>query len=238
MFKHIAAVILFAGAIAPLQANAGLFGDDEARRAILDVREKVETKADKASVLDLAQQNQMLQEEVAKLRGQVEVLTNALEMNVQRQKDFYVELDERLKKLEPTTRIVNGQEINVERAEQQRYDAAMNAFKQGKYPEAEKAFSSFLQQYPTSSYAASAQHGLGNAYFAQKGCVNAIKAQKVVVDRYAESPEAPNAMLNMATCYVLQKKTWSAKKTLKELIKRYPDAPAAQTAQARLKTLK
>lgn len=225
-------------ALLPLTANAGLFADDEARRAILDVRAKVENKADKASVLDLASQNEALLQEVARLRGQVEILSNELLNAQRRQKSFYVELDNRLRKLEPQSRMVDGKEARVEPAEQHAYDAALAQFKANQYKQAGNEFAAFLQRYPDSAYAASAQYWLGNAYFAQRGCKNAIKAQTVVVKSYADSPHASNAMLNIATCHIQLKNKPSAKKTLEALVARYPDSAAAKTASERLKTMK
>ena len=225
-------------ALLPLTANAALFADDEARRAILDVRAKLETKADKASVLDLASQNEILKQEVARLRGQVELLSNELAKAQQRQKDFYVELDERLRKLEPQSKVVDGKEVTVEQGEQKAFDAAMVRFKEGQYQQAGWSFSSFLQRYPDSGYAASAHYWLGNAFFAQRSCQKAINAHTAVVEQYAESVHAPDAMLNIATCHVQLKNRKAAKATLKKLLERYPETPAAKTAAERLTGMK
>ena len=92
-------VVVAATTLLPLQASAGIFDDDEARKAILDIRARIDAKADKSSVLELVNQNEVLRQEVAKLRGQVEMLTNELANSQRRQKDFYVELDSRTRKL-------------------------------------------------------------------------------------------------------------------------------------------
>jgi len=106
-------------------AHAGLFDDDEARRAILDIRNKIDAiqrdldnKADKTSALGLSDQNDQVKQEIARLRGQVEVLTNELANTQQRQKDFYVDLDARLRKLEPQQVTVDGKEVSVDPGEQ------------------------------------------------------------------------------------------------------------------------
>src|SRR6185369_13271461 len=74
-------------------AHAGLFDDDEARRAILDLRKKVDAineqlaaKTDKTVILSQLNQLDALQEEIAKLRGQVEVLSNEVNDLQRRQK--------------------------------------------------------------------------------------------------------------------------------------------------------
>src|SRR5579871_3193190 len=110
---------------ATLPAHAGIFDDDEARKAIMDLRTKVgdlqqeidtkmADKADKSGMLDLLNQNEQLRQEVARLRGQIEVLTNDLAESQKRQKDFYVDLDTRLRNLEPKTVTVDGQQAQVD----------------------------------------------------------------------------------------------------------------------------
>ena len=247
--SRVAAVIVTAAACAPLVASAGLFDDDEARRAILDARTRIdnmqrelnsrmESKADKSAMLDFANQNEQLRLDLAKLRGQIEVLTNDLANAQQRQKDFYVDLDTRLRKLEPQKVTVDGQEASVEQGEQRSYDAALASFKGGDYKGAVSTFTDFLRRYPQSGYAAAAQYWLGTSYYAQRDYRNAIVAQQIVVKTYPDSTRAPDALLNMATCYVELKDKLLARRTLETLIARYPDSTAAQSAKERITTLR
>jgi tol-pal system protein YbgF len=241
----LAAALLAAIAYLPLHASAGVFDDDEARRAILDLRTKVdkvandlnvrlETKADKSSTLDLVNQNEMTLQEISKLRGQLEVLANDVANAQKRQKDFYVDLDARLRKLEPRQVTIDGKSTQVDLSEQKDYDAAMLLFKAGDYKAAAGALDAFVRRYPESGYAANAQYWLGNAFYAQRDCKSAIAAQQVVLKAYPDSPKAADAMLNIASCQT-ELKDKAAKKTLQELIKTYPDTPAAETAKERLK---
>jgi len=240
----LSAALLAALTWLPLQAHAGLFDDDEARRALLDLRTKVEsiraelnaridTKSDKSSTLDLVSQNDLTLQEVAKLRGQIEVLANEISTVQKRQKDFYVDLDNRLRKLEPREVVIDGKATQVDPAEQKNYEAAMQTFKSGDYKAAGTAFSDFVLRYPGSSYAASAQYYLGSSFYAQRDCKGAISAQLLVLKNYPDSPKAPDAMLNIASCQT-ELKDKAAKKTLQDLIKAYPDSAAAVTAKDRL----
>lgn len=229
------AAFLAALVLLPLQAKAGLFEDDEARQAILDIRTKVDAKADKSSVLELASQNEALRQEVAKLRGQVEVLTNEVSNSQRRQKDFYVELDSRTRKLEPQQVVIDDKEVIVEPMEQQAYDAAMVQFKVGSYKPATVSFSEFLRRYPKSGYVASAQYFLGSSFYALRDYRNAISAQMVVVKLHAGSARAPDAMLNIASSYTELKDKINAKKMLDRLVAQYPNSEAAKTAKERLK---
>jgi tol-pal system protein YbgF len=247
IFQHsmLAAALAAAFCCAPLQAHAALFDDNEARRAILDLRARIDdlnrrmdSKAERSTNLDLAAQNEQLRQEIAKLRGQIEVLTNELANAQRRQKDFYTDLDARLRKLEPQPMNVDGKEVSIAPDEQRSYEEALAMFKAGDYKNAGAAFSSFLRRYPQSGFAASAYYWLGNAYYAQRDYRNAIVAQQTVVKNYPDNPKAPDAMLNIASCYAELKDKASAKRTLDALVAQYPDSSAAQTAKTRLASLK
>lgn len=96
---------------------AGLFDDEEARKQIAgqqaliaDLRNQVQAldariiKLDEAlssqPLLDLHNQIEALKLELNKLQGQIEVLGNESELTQKRQKDFYIDLDDRLRRLE------------------------------------------------------------------------------------------------------------------------------------------
>ncbi len=218
-----------------------MFEDDEARRHILDMRAKMkeveEEKADKASLLEVANQNEALREEIARLRGQIEVLTNQVDTLESRQKDFYLDLDTRLKKLEPQQMVVNGKEVTVEADEGQSFSRAEELFTSGSYKDAIAAYADFLKRFPKSHLIAKAQYQMGNAYYLQKDYKNALKNQSAVVRRYPKNPVTPDAMLNMASCQIGLSDLASAKKTLSELIRKYPGTEAAKKAKERLAQL-
>lgn len=227
------------------QAFGGILEDDEARKAILELRSKVDTmrreidaqlngKSDKASNVDLLNQNEQLRQEIARLRGQIEVLTNEISNAQRRQKDFYVDLDGRLRKLEPQKVVLDGKEASVEPSEQKSFDNTQQLFKSGEYKQASSALVEFIRRYPNSVYVANAQYSLGNAYYALRDCKSAIVNYLVVVKSFAESPKAPEAMLNIASCQTELKEKLLAKRTLENIIKQYPDSPSAQTARERL----
>ncbi|WP_334189884.1 tol-pal system protein YbgF [Noviherbaspirillum sp.] len=241
----IAAAFMAAFSFAPLAAHAQLFSDDEARRAILDIRARlnnmqneINAKADKTNNLDLDSQNAQLRQEISKLRGQVEVLTNELANTQRRQKDFYVDLDNRLRKVEPQRVTVDGKEVSIQQEEQRAYDAALAFFKAGDYKNAGAAFYDFTRRFPQSGFAPSAQYWLGSTYYAQRDYRNAIAAQQVVVKSYPDNPKAADALLNIASAYMELKDRVSAKRTLETLVAQYPEAPAAETAKERLSALR
>jgi tol-pal system protein YbgF len=246
---RLAAACLALAAWLPLHANAGLLDDDEARRAIIDLRAKVDAlsrevnskidaKSDKTAALDLLNQHEQTMQEIAKLRGQVEVLANQISNAQKQQKDLYADLDARMRKLEPQQQTIDGRQTEVLPNEKKSYDAAYALVQAGDYKGAADALQDFVKRFPNSAYAANAQYWLGNAYYAQRDYKNSIAAQEVVVSTYKDSPKAPDAMLNIASNYIDMKDKKNAKKTLQQLVKSFPDSSAAQTAKDRLAALK
>ena len=239
-------IALLIAALGSIQAHAGVFDDDEARRQVIDLRVKSEARFDQQAKgqLDLANQIQRQADEISRLRGQIETLNYELETAKKRQQDFYLDLDTRLRKFETaesTNAAVNPENgANSKPAsdpakEGQEYEAALNQFKAGKYKEAAAGFGAFVQKYPSSSLAPNAQYWLGNAWYAQRDCKRAIEAQSVVTTKYADSAKAPDAWLAIATCQQELGNPTGTKRSLETVIAKYPTAPAAETARERLK---
>jgi tol-pal system protein YbgF len=233
----------------PLQASAGLLSDDEARKAILDLRAKVdtvarelsariETKSDKTAQLDMLNQHEQTMQEISRLRGQVEVLANEISKAQNSQKQLYADLDARIRKLEPQQETVDGQAAQVLPAEKTSYDAATALFQSGDYKGAASALQDFVRRFPDSAYAANAQYWLGNAWFALGDYKKAIAAQEVLTSTYANSSKVPDAMLNIGSSYALLKDNKNARKVLQQLVSTYPASSAAKTAKDRLASLK
>jgi tol-pal system protein YbgF len=229
----------------PLHASAGLLDDEEARKAILDLRAKVDvvvvnmntrldSKSDKTNMLDMYGQQEHGVQETAKLRGSIEVLSNDLTNIQKRQKDFYNDLDIRLRRIEQRQLTTDSKEAESRQLEQSAYDAALQMFKSGDYKAAVFALEAFLKGYPHSSSAANAQYWLGNTYYAQHECTSAIAAQKIVFKNYPDSPRASDALLNIASCYTELKDKTNARKTLETLVASYPSSNNAQVAKDRL----
>jgi tol-pal system protein YbgF len=240
-------IAFLVSALGAASAHAGMFDDEEARRLIKDTAIKTEARFDQQgkTLLDLANQLQRQSEEIARLRGQVETLTYELETAKKRQQDFYLDLDTRLRKVEPqgagSTAVVdpagaaNSPAAADPARENKEYEAALNQFKAAKYKEAAWAFSAFVQKHPDSSLAPNAQFWLGNAFIAQRNCAKAIEAHSVVTTKYADSPKAADSWLAMASCQQEMGNPAAAKRSLETAIAKYPNSPAADTARERLK---
>lgn len=230
---------------APIVAHAALFDDTEARKAILDLRTQIQTlqhdmgdKVDKSSTLTLADQNDQLRQEIACLRGQIEVLTNQLSEAQQRQKDFYVDLDTRLRKLEPQQVTIDGKDVYVDINEQKSFTSAQELLEKGDYKDAAAAFSDFLKRYPQSGYAPSAQFFLGNAYYGQGDSTNTIVTLQAFIKNTPDNPKVPDAQFLTGRSYLELKDKAAAKKMFAALISQHPDAPVAKSTKEALADIK
>jgi len=224
------------------------FDDKEARRQISDLQIKTEARFDQQAraQLELSAQIQRQAEEIARLRGQIETLTYELEQSRKRQQDFYLDLDSRLRKLEPqqvTDSAAAADPAAGPKAaisgdpgrETREYDVALDMFKVGQYKESAAAFAAFVELNPASALAPNAQYWLGNAWYAQRNCAKAIEAQSQIGTRYPDSDKAPDALLSIATCQQELGNRKGATRTLETLLEKHPASPAAEKARERLK---
>jgi tol-pal system protein YbgF len=196
---------------------------------------------------DMQNQIEALKQEVANLKGDLEVASHGLETTQQRQKDLYTDTDGRLRKLEGvgTSAASNGaagaaQPTPAPQAEEKDIKAFAEAdslSKSAKHKEAFIAFDSFLKEYPNSKLVPDALYGMGYSQFALKNYKSAIATQQKVMDFHADSPKVPDAMYNLANSQIQLGQVTSAKKTLRSLIDKFPSADITPSAQKRLKAL-
>lgn len=218
-------------------AHAGLFDDTEARRQIMEMRQDLESRIDTTSrgQLDLANQNEQLRGEVARLRGQIEVLMNEVESLKQRQRDFYLDLDTRLRKVETAAVAPQAAQATADpAAESAEYEAALNLLKGGKHRESLSAFEAFVSKYPAGSFAPNAHFWAGNAALQAKEIASATNHFNAVLGKWPNDAVAPDAMLGLANCQQAMGDTKTVQRTLQSLIERYPSSNAAQAAKQRL----
>jgi tol-pal system protein YbgF len=245
-------------------ANAALFGDDEARRAILDLRQKLEATQQKLDAmqqklettqqsirlqseeivpfrrafLDLQNQIEGLKNEQAGLRGSLEqVLREVSEVQL-KQKDLLQTLDSRLSKFEPIKVVLDGLEFQAEPAEKKQYENSLAVFRTGDFAAAQNSLLAFLLRYPTSGFASSSLFWLGNAQYATKDYKESIVNFRKLLSIAPQHSRAPEAMLAISNCWVELKDLKAAKKAMESLISLYPASEAAQTAKDRLSRLK
>lgn len=257
-----------AGIVAALMlANAGvshaaLFEDDEARRAILELRqanldlraqldasrkqleqrhaETSQQQADDAtalrkSLLEVQNQLDLLAADMAKLRGQNEVLARELAELQRRHKDDLQGFDDRIRKIEPTKVIVDGKEFLAEVTEKRDYEQAFALFRKGEFERAQVALVDFLTRYGASSgYRVPALFWLGNAQYALKDYKEAITNFRSLIAAAPDHLRVPESMLAISNCQAEMKDAKGARKTLEELAKAFPASEAGAAAKERL----
>mgnify|MGYP003582603570 FL=1 len=235
-------------------SQAAIFEDGEARRAILELRQRVdsmqatqqrsaeEQRQDseqlRRNLLDLQNQIELLRSEQAKLRGQNEQLLRDVADLQRRQKDIAQGVDERLSKFEPVKVTLDGQEFQADPREKRDFEAALAVFRSGKFAEASTAFASFVRQNPRSGYLPSARFWLGNAQYAQRDYKEAISNFKQLLTDAPTHARAPEAALSIANCQLELKDNRASRKTLEDLVRAYPQSEAAAAAKERLARLK
>jgi tol-pal system protein YbgF len=227
-------------------AHAGLFEDDEARKAILDLRQRVEQAntaikgvgAESAplrrSLLDLQAQIEGLKAELSQSRGAQEQLARELSELQMRQKDVLLAVEQRLRRFEPLKVTVDGNEFMAEPSEKRDYEAAMEVFRKGDFAMAQVALEQFVQRYRSSGYAPSAMFWLGNAQYANKDYKESMANFQQMMKSAPTHPRAPEAMLAISNVQLELKDLKGARKTMDDLIKSYPASETAATARERL----
>jgi tol-pal system protein YbgF len=241
-------------------ARAGMFDDEEARKAIVDLRGRValveeQGKAQHAellaanaqlgeqlavlrrSLLELNNQLEAMRGEIAKLRGNDEQLAREVAELQRRQKDVGGTIDERLRKLEPVKVALDGREFIAEPEERRAYEDAIGAIRAGDFDHAVALLGNFLRRYLGSSYADSVRFWLGNAHYGRRDYKEAIAAFRAFVNTSPEHPRAAEALLALANSQAEMKDPKGARKTIDELIKTYPRTEAAQAGKERLASL-
>lgn len=228
-------------------AQAALFEDDDARRAILDLRQRMEQSTKslseenaqlRRSLLDLQSQIESLRSDVSQTRGAQETLVRDVSEVQQRQKDVAAGVDARLRKFEPIKVSVDGLEFLAEPAEKRDYEAAMEIFRKGDFVAAQAALVQFLQRNSKSGYAPSALFWLGNAQYANKGYKDAMANFQQLLTVAPTHARAPEAMLAISNVQLELKDLKGARKTLEDLVKAFPASEAANTARDRLTRLR
>jgi len=218
------------------QNTWAILSDDEARRAILELRKSV--SASQAAILDLQNQLDKHKSENAQLRGQIESLQKQSDDLSNNQKSFYQDLDARISRLEPQTVEVEGVTGIVQAGEKSSYDEALKSFQAGQIKNADSEFTTFIRKYPSSPYLPLALYWSGNTKYALKDYKAAITQLQGLISRYPGHQRVPAATLTMANANLESGKKAVAKKLLTDLISKYPDSDAAKEAKPILAGIK
>jgi len=215
-------VLATALSIGLFSAPVHAFADDQARRAILDLREQLQTLVDQSRQIRVRQADQIenLQQEVARLRGEVERLSHLAQRSQQSS--------------------ASGSESSIQvsdPAEQAAYDQAMQSFRAGQYQAASQELTQFIQAYPQSALVHEARFYRGSSLYATKDFRGSISGLEAMIKAAPSDPRAPDALLVIAAGQVELNDLQGARTSLQRIVKEYPDTHAAETAKSRLQLL-
>jgi len=291
---HILRAVVLGLAILGTTPGWTFFSDDEARRAILDLRVKVDalTKRQEeiaAQVSTLASQgqstvnrldemtprisdtevrlqgsgkgqlqllneNEKLRTEIAALRGQIEQMLQQATQVQQSQKDFYTdldrrlktiepvktaytELDRRLKSIEPVTIVADGQTLRVSPQEADQFLSLQDTFRGNDTKATLNAALRFEQQFPGSAVLPHVLLLRGTTLYIAKNYSEAIVARQEFLRRFPNHPGSVQAAMNLAASQAESGDIAAAKKTLQAILSNNPEPTIAAEAKLRLETL-
>ena len=202
------------------------------------------------SLIELTVQVDELQRQTAELQGRTDTLEYNSESTAGRQRDLYVDLDDRIRMLE--TRL-QAQVEAIERAPQtqpdggrlpvpggsdrENYEAALDILKQQDYVAAGAAFRQFLVTYPDSLLADNAQYWLAETYYVSKEFDEALVQFQLVLSGYPRSRKLPDALLKIGYSQYELGRWDEARDALRRVRREYPDSTAATLADQRLRRM-
>ncbi|MDB6145443.1 MAG: Cell division coordinator CpoB [Pseudomonas sp.] len=215
----------------------------------------------------LFMQLQQMQDEIAKLRGTVEVQQNDIDRMKQEALERYQELDQRINaggagaggapaaaatnNSQPDGNENAGGAPNAPAAqapaasaepgdpakEKLYYDAAFDLIKAKDFDRASQAFSAFLRKYPNSQYAGNAQYWLGEVNLAKGDLQGAGQAFAKVSQLYPKHAKVPDSLYKLADVERRLGHTDKVKGILQQVVSQYPGTSAAQLAQRDLQKM-
>lgn len=205
-------------------------------------------------------QLQQMQEEIAQLRGMLEVQQNEIQSLKRESLERYQDLDSRLSStatsgsvrqnssatgaidaggaLQPPAggsaqQAASGESADPEK-EKLYYDAAFDLIKAKDFDKASQAFSAFLRKYPSSPYAGNAQYWLGEVNLAKGDLQGAGQAFAKVSQAYPQHNKVPDSLYKLADVEVRLGNRDKANGILRQVVSEYPNSSAAQLAQRQL----
>jgi len=202
------------------------------------------------SLIELTMQVDDLQRQNAQLQGRTESLEHSAESTASRQRDLYVDVDDRIQSLERSLQsqpaavnvldggaLLPGQLPVPGGSDRDNYQAAFELLKEQRYEPAALAFQQFLISYPDSQLADNAQYWLAESYYVTDQFENALKEFQVVINKHPRSRKVPDALLKIGYSNYELERYDAARTSLGMVQSEYPDTTAARLAEQRLKRM-
>jgi len=216
---------------------------------------RIERVVDNQSLIELSTQLDQLQSQAQALRGDIETLRFESENAANRQRQLYLDVDQRLQLLEQNqARLLESPPVAVadltepvateipvrpvlSGSDQDNYQAAFDLLKNGQYMGSAEAFRQFLVVFPSSPLADNAQYWLAETYYVQRQFTTALPAFELVVNSYPNSIKLPDALLKIGFCNYELSQWDPARAALERVVREFPDTTAARLATQRLERM-
>jgi len=197
------------------------------------------------SLVELTMQSDELQRQVAEIQGRTETLEYEAEGTAERQRNLYVDLDDRLQALERSLRspgaviadggaLPPGQLPVPAGTDRDNYQAAFELLKEQQYESAARAFQQFLVSFPDSQLADNAQYWLAESSYVTSKFEDALRQFQVVISKYPRSRKIPDALLKIGYSNYELGRFDAARTALGQVLADHPDTTAARLAEQRL----
>ncbi|RLA33312.1 MAG: tol-pal system protein YbgF [Gammaproteobacteria bacterium] len=202
------------------------------------------------SLVELTMQVDDMQRQNAELQGRTESLEHSAESTASRQRDLYIDVDDRIQSLERSLQsqpaavnvldggaLLPGQLPVPGGSDRDNYQAAFELLKEQRYEPAALAFQQFLISYPDSQLADNAQYWLAESFYVTDQFENALKEFQVVINKHPRSRKVPDALLKIGYSNYELERYDAARTSLGMVQSEYPDTTAARLAEQRLKRM-
>jgi len=218
-------------------------------------------------VIEMINQNEELNSEVSRLRGQLEELLETIRLSQERQKKIAIDLDARMGRIEAERKTRSGDAQTKDKALEERvrelesslgvlrqalseasrtveedpaqkaYGAAIKEYEAGDYPAAIRHLGAIVDLFPDAGVVPDALYWMGDAQWRQRDYAAAITAEEDLLTKHPESKKAPDAWLLIGKSHLSLGDVESARRSWQQLVENHPDSDPARKARELLKKL-
>jgi len=197
------------------------------------------------SLVELTLQVDELQRQAAEIQGRTESLEYEADGTSSRQRELYIDLDDRIQEIERTLSdasesvagsggLAPGQLPVPGGSDRDNYQAAFELLKERRYEPAALAFQQFLISFPDSQLTDNAQYWLAESYYVTSQFEDALQQFQVVISDYPRSRKIPDALLKIGYSNYELERWEQARTALRQVQADHADTTAARLAEQRL----
>ncbi|AKQ64821.1 TPR repeat containing exported protein [Myxococcus hansupus] len=188
---------------------------------------------------DIGVQFQKTVEDLAQLRGQVETYLHKITeletaLAAQDQKLIAMQGEAALKEAEAKRK---AEELKRPTDKKEFLALAKEKAKAGDVILARQLYNEFMKKWAKDPLVGDAHFGLGETYFTESKCREALFEYGKVLQDFPKAESAPESYLRSSDCFAQLKMKEESRLALEELIKSYPKSPEAKTAKDRIAEL-